>query len=66
MIYSLVTKLKAKTKCIAFLLKKRNLANFCLCGNQLTWVDAGKHIGMKLENKPSSIVKQDMKRKRAQ
>ena len=26
----------------------------------------GKHLGMKLENKPGSIVKQDMKEKRAQ
>ena len=36
------------------------------CGNQLPWVNAGKHLGMKLENKPGSIVKQDMKEKRAQ
>ena len=57
---------KSKTKCIAFLLKKRNLANLWLCGNQLPWVNAGKHLGMKLENKPGSIVKQDMKEKRAQ
>ena len=45
---------KSKTKCIAFLLKKRNLANFWLCGNQLPWVNAGKHLGMKLENKSGS------------
>ena len=45
------------------LLKKRNLANLRLCGNQLPWVDAGKHLGMKLENKPGSIVTQDMKEK---
>ena len=57
---------KSKTKCIAFLLKKRNLVNLWLCGNQLPWVNAGKHLGMKLENKPGSIVKQDMKEKRAQ
>ena len=43
---------KSKTKCIAFLLKKRGLANLWLCGNQLPWVNAGKHLGMKLENKP--------------
>ena len=47
---------KSKTKCIAFLLKKRNLANLRLCGNQLLWVDAGKHLGMKVENKPGSIL----------
>ena len=47
---------KSKTKCIAFLLKKGNLANLWLCGNQLPWVNAGKHLGMKLENKPGCIV----------
>ena len=57
---------KSITKCIAFLLKKRNLANLWLCVNQLPWVDAGKHLRMKLENKPGSIVKQGMKEKRAQ
>ena len=57
---------KSKTKCIAFLLKKRNLAKLWLGGNQLPWVDAGKHLGMKIENKPGNIVTQDMKEKRAQ
>ena len=57
---------KSKTKCMAFQLKKRILPNLSLCGHKLPWVDAGKHLGMKLENKPDSIVTQDMKEKRAQ
>ena len=51
---------------MAFQLKKRILPNLSLCGLKLPWVDAGKHLGMKLENKPDSIVTQDMKEKRAQ
>ena len=35
---------KSKTKCMAFLLKKRNLANLSLCGNKLPWVNVGKHL----------------------
>ena len=46
---------KSKTKCIAFLFKKTNLANLWLCGNQLPWVNAGKHLGMQLENKPVAL-----------
>lgn len=29
---------KSKTKCVAFLLKKRKLCNLNLCGNELPWV----------------------------
>ena len=57
---------KSKTKCMASQLKKRILPNLSLCDHKLPWVDAGKHLGMKLENKPDSIVTQDMKEKRAQ
>ena len=57
---------KSKTKCMAFLLKKRNLANLSLCGNKLPWVNVGKHLGTKLENKLEGIVTQDVKEKRAQ
>ena len=57
---------KSKTKCIAFLQKKRNIRNLNLCGNPLPWVNSGKHLGTKIENPFRSILSQDMKDKRAQ
>ena len=57
---------KSKTKCIAFLQKKRNIRNLNLCGNPLPWVNSGKHLGTKIENLFRSILSQDMKDKRAQ
>ena len=41
---------KSKTKCMAFLLKKHKLRNLKLCGNELPWVDTGKHLGMRLDS----------------
>ena len=57
---------KSKTKCIAFLQKKRNIRNLNLCGNPLPWVNSGKHLGTTIENPFRSILSQDMKDKRAQ
>ena len=57
---------KSKTKCMAFLQKKRSIPNLMLCGDFLPWVESGKHLGTKIENKPGSILNQDMKEKRAQ
>ena len=37
-----------------------------LCGNPLPWVESGKHLGTKIENKVRSILGQDMNEKRAQ
>ena len=36
---------KCKTKCLAFLFKKRDLPKLKLCGNDLPWVDTCKHLG---------------------
>ena len=47
---------KSKSKCMVLLLKKRKLANLRFCDNQLPCIGVGKHLGMKLENKPGSIV----------
>ena len=57
---------KSKTKCMAFLLKGRDLPNLKLCGNSLPWVDTGKHLGTRIDNIPENILNQDMKEKRAQ
>ena len=35
---------KCKTKCMAFLFKKRDLRKLKLCGNNLPWDDHGKHL----------------------
>ena len=55
---------KSKTKCMAFLLKKRKLRNLKLCGNELPWVDTGKHLGMRLDSS-SDIYQRDILEKRA-
>ena len=57
---------KSKTKCMAFLLKERNLSCLTLCNNKLPWVCSAKHLGTKLENKLNHILTQDTKEKRAQ
>ena len=57
---------KSKTKCMAFLQKKRDLNKLKLCGDLLPWVVTGKHLGTRIENKPGDILNQDMKEKRAQ
>ena len=55
---------KSKTKCMAFLLKNRELRNLKLCGNELPWVNTGKHLGMRLDN-GSDIFQRDILEKRA-
>ena len=49
-----------------FYRKKRNIRKLSLCGNPLPWVESGKHLGTKIENKVRSILGQDMSEKRAQ
>ena len=56
---------KCKTKCIAFLKKRRDLPELKLCGNNLPWVESGKHLGVNLNDKNDGL-KYDMKIKRAQ
>ena len=56
---------KCKTKCLAFLLKKRPLPEMFLCGNPLPWVSSGKHLGITIENKIDGL-KADIMIKRAQ
>ena len=41
---------KCKTKCIAFLLKEKDLPDVNLCGNKLPWVKEGIHLGNYFEN----------------
>ena len=56
---------KCKTKCLAFIKKKRQLPNLKLCGNNIPWVGSGKHLGNVIEDKLDGL-KQDMRVKRAQ
>ena len=56
---------KCKTKCLAFIKKKRLLPNMKLCGNNIPWVHSGKHLGNVVEDKLDGL-KQDMRVKRAQ
>ena len=55
---------KCKTKCLAFLKKRRDLPSLKLCGNNLPWVSNGKHLGNNIEDKIDGM-KCDMKVKRA-
>ena len=56
---------KSKTKCMAFLHKERELRRLKLCGNDLPWVQKGKHLGVKIENKKNRILNGDIMEKRA-
>ena len=56
---------KCKTKCLAFLKRKRELPHIQLCGTNLPWVSSGKHLGNNLENKMDGM-KHDVLVKRAQ
>ena len=56
----------SKTKWIAFLKEDGDLTKLLLCDNLLPWVKNVKHLGIKLENKFGSILKQDIRGKRAQ
>ena len=57
--------IKSKTKCIGFLLKKRDLPQLYLCGNPLPWVESGKHLGTKIESTLGKIFAHDINEKRA-
>ena len=54
---------KCKTKCLAFLYKKRELPKLKLCGDDLPWVDVCKHLGNNVVNKYDGM-KQDILIKR--
>ena len=56
---------KCKTKCLAFLHKKRPLPPMYLCGNPLPWVRSAKHLGITIENKIDGM-KKDILIKRAE
>ena len=47
---------KCKTKCLVFLLKKRDLRKLKLCGNYLPWDDHGKHLGNTIENNMNCMI----------
>ena len=55
---------KSKTKCLSFLLKERDLAKMKLCNDDLPWVESGKHLGNKVENRINGL-KKDILEKRA-
>ena len=57
---------KSKTKCIAFGSPLKDLPAMKLCGNDLPWVASGKHLGVKIENKTTGFLCQDIREKRAQ
>jgi hypothetical protein len=56
--------IKCKTKCLAFISKKRELQNMMLCGHPLPWGDHCNHLGNYLENKIDGM-KQDLRIKQA-
>ena len=45
---------------------KRDLNKLKLCGDLLTWVVTGKHLGTRTENNPGNKINQDMKEERGQ
>ena len=56
---------KSKTKCMAYLLKERELPKLELCGNKLPWVNRGKHLGMRIDSIKDNILAKDAVEKRA-
>ena len=56
---------KRKTKCMAFLHKKRYLKELTLCGKKLSWVEYVKHLGNTIVNNVDDMS-QDAAEKRAQ
>jgi hypothetical protein len=56
---------KSKTKCMAFLHKPRQLRKLKLCGDELPWVEKGKHLGVRVANDPRNILGGDILEKRA-
>ena len=54
--------IKCKTKCLAFLLKPRELPSMYLCGNPLPWVSSFKNLGTLVTNKIGGLV-HDVKQK---
>ena len=56
---------KSKTKCMAYLMKPRELRKLRLCGNELPWVPNGKHLGMRIDAEKENILTKDVIEKRA-
>ena len=56
---------KCKTKCMAFLKKRRDLPSMYLCGNPPPWVNSLKHLGTKITNQLDGC-QLDMRQKMAQ
>ena len=56
---------KSKTKCMTFLDKPRQLRKLKLCGEELPWVEKGKHLGVRVANDPRNILGGDIIEKRA-
>lgn len=56
---------KSKTKCLAFLKKKRELRPIKWCGNDLPWVSIIKHLGNTIENESLDHRGHDVKIKKA-
>ena len=48
--------IKCKTKCLAFLKKKRDLPSIKLCGNDLPWVSSGNHLGSIIDDKINGMA----------
>ena len=55
---------KCKTKCIAFLNKKRTLKGMELDGKELPWVNTSVHLGNRISN-DSKGMRRDVMEKRA-
>ena len=51
---------KSKTKCLKYQNKPSEVTPVQLCGNNLPWVDSGKHLGNILENKIDGLQKDIM------
>ena len=51
---------KSKTKCLAFLRKPRMIPPMKLCGDDLPWVEKGKHLGSLVENKIDGMKKDNL------
>ena len=56
---------KSKTKCMAFLRKKKDLRNLKLDKKELPWVNSVIHLGTIITNEIDNLTSQDLKQKRA-
>ena len=54
---------KCKTKCLAFLKKRRNIRNMSLGGNDLPWVESTKHLGNKITSVTRGMIQDVLEKK---